>query len=190
MVKVDKRPRWLASPMVWVMLLAWVVVLSVVMGVVWQGLPGQPLSPAASQPAAHAEAVRPVPARVPLQEAAQPDVDNPGAQAALQPLSGEQLASDLAAQYSQPDQALLQRHQGRSFRLLGRVLEQQVSGAGVSVVLMEAGPGLPPMRMVMAQGASQALPVGQAATLACVHGGMVMGEPLLRDCRVERMLKP
>lgn len=183
MMRLDKRPWWRLSPLVWTLLLAWGAMLAA-----WWFM----------QDHGVAEATLP---RVPTEEAVMPAVPPASAMAseeapvstqALQAQSGEQLASDLAAQYRQPDQALLARHQGRPMRVLGRVLDLQVSEAGVVVLQMDAGTGLPPLRMVMAAGAgaSGAPQADQVAALACVHGGMVMGEPLLRDCRLIRIDNP
>lgn len=183
MVTVDKPVGWRQSPMLWVVVLAWVLLALVG----WYVSQAGPSVPVTHQPLPTTDAA--LPSTAPLPESAQPDPGS-ASQAALQTLPGELLASELAAQYSQPDQTLLDRHQGRRFRLLGRVQEQQASAAGVGMVLMEVGQGLPPMRMVMAQGEPAVPLAGQIVTLACVHGGMVMGEPLLRDCRLERTIEP
>lgn len=183
MMHLDKRPWWRLSPMVWTLLLAWGAMLAV-----WWFMQDHGVADA-SQPRLPTVVVE-MPAAPPASAMASDEA--PVSTHALQAQPGEQLASDLSAQYRQPDQALLARHQGRPMHVLGHVLDQQVSEAGVVVLQMDAGAGLPPLRMVMAAGASAsgAPQANQVAALACVHGGMVMGEPLLRDCRLIRIDNP
>jgi hypothetical protein len=174
--------------MVWTLLLAWGVMVTVWFWFMQEGLladmaqshrPPVPVSSPMASPTARPrnEPVAPPP---------------PAPSQALQAMPAERLASEMAAEYRQPDAPLVARHQGRPFRLLGRVIDQQVSEAGVVVVHMDAGEGLPALRMVMAAGAgaSGAPQAGQVAALACIHGGIVMGEPLLRDCRLIRIDNP
>ncbi len=181
-VPLDKRRPWRLSPLVWTLLITWAVLVAAwwyqresALGPSLAVVEQVPSSPEAL-PAVASPSVEPVPAAESLP-----------AQALL-PQPGERLASDWAAEYRQPDQALVTRHQGRPFKVLGQVVEQQASPAGVVLVQLDAGQGLPPLRVVMATGTlvDQIPPVGQAATFACLHGGVMMGEPLLRDCQVVR----
>lgn len=183
MMRLHKRPWWRLSPLVGALLLAWGAMLAV-----WWFMQTHGAADASQPRLPTVETV--VPAVPPVSAMAGDEAPVPTQ--ALRALPGEQWASDLAAQYRQPDQALLARHQGRPMHVLGHVLDQQVSEAGVVVLQMDAGAGLPPLRMVMAAGASAsgAPQANQVAALACVHGGMVMGEPLLRDCRLIRIDNP
>jgi hypothetical protein len=188
MMRLDKRPWWRLSPMVWTLLLAWGVMVSVWFWFMQEGLLTDMAQ--AHRPTPQVSSPMASPTAWPMAVPVAPAPSAPSR--ALHALPAEQLASDLAAQYRQPDESLLARHQGRPFRVLGRVVDQQVSEASVVVVHMDAGEGLPPLRLVMAagSGASGAPLANQVAALACIHGGIVMGEPLLRDCRLIRIDNP
>lgn len=188
MMRLDKRPWWRLSPMVWTLLMAWGVMVSVWFWFMQEGLLTD--MALAHRPIPQVSSPMSSPTAWPMAVPATPPPSAPSR--ALHALPAEQLASDLAAEYRQPDESLLARHQGRPFRVLGRIVDQQVSEAGVMVVHMDAGEGLPALRLVMAAGAgtSGAPQVDQVAALACIHGGIVMGEPLLRDCRLIRIDNP
>lgn len=78
------------------------------------------------------------------------------------------------------------RHAGKRLSLQGAVVSVEAGENGLVMVSLDAGPDLPPARAVIA--ASDAARVrewqpGRAVVLDCANQGLLMGEPLLADCR-------
>lgn len=78
------------------------------------------------------------------------------------------------------------KHAGKRLSLRGAVVSIESGENGLVMVSLDAGPDLPAARAVMA--ASDAARVrdwqqGTAVVLDCANQGLLMGEPLLADCR-------
>ena len=78
------------------------------------------------------------------------------------------------------------KHAGKRLPLQGAVVSVESGENGLVMVSLDAGPDLPPARAVMS--ANDAARVrdwqaGRAVVLDCANQGLLMGEPLLADCR-------
>lgn len=107
----------------------------------------------------------------------------------LEPLDGEILASELMVQYKATRGTIDARFKGQRLRILGRISRLEEADSGLIMVSMESDQGLSMLRAVMANDAAakqELLMEGRALVLDCQHQGMVMGEPILNDCRVTR----
>lgn len=129
-------------------------------------------------------------ADVALPDAAQSMAPEEGLPNAALPIqAGEVLATDVAQAYREPTEALLVAQQGSRMRMVGRVLDSQSMDGGMVLVQLDAGSGLPPLRLVVA--AAPNLPADASAwtrhpwQFDCLHGGAMMGEPIFSDCRLE-----
>ena len=110
-------------------------------------------------------------------------------QPTLQAASGERLAADWADEFAQPTQALANRYKGQRIKVLGQVVDAQSNAQGILLLSLDAAPAANPLRLVMALGTmldSDAFEKGQASVFECLHGGIMLGEPLLSDCQVLR----
>lgn len=78
------------------------------------------------------------------------------------------------------------KHAGKRLGLQGTLTAVETGQGGLVMLSLDAGPDLPPARAVMA--ASDTARVrdwqpGRAVVLDCANQGLLMGEPLLADCR-------
>jgi hypothetical protein len=78
------------------------------------------------------------------------------------------------------------KHAGKRLSLQGTLVSMESGENGLVLVSLDAGPDLPPARAVIAD--SDAARVrewqpGRAVMLDCANQGLLMGEPLLADCR-------
>lgn len=78
------------------------------------------------------------------------------------------------------------KHAGKRLSLQGAVVSVEAGEGALVMVSLDAGPDLPPARAVIA--ASDAARVrewqaGRAVVLDCANQGLLMGEPLLADCK-------
>jgi hypothetical protein len=79
------------------------------------------------------------------------------------------------------------KHAGKRLTLKGAVAAVEAGENGLVLVSLDAGPDLPPARAVMATADAaqmRAWPQGARVALDCANEGLLMGEPLLADCRV------
>lgn len=107
----------------------------------------------------------------------------------LEPREGEMLASELMVQYRATRGSVDARFKGQRLKILGRIARLEEAESGLIMVSMEADQDLSMLRAVMANDAAakqELLMEGRALVLDCQHQGMVMGEPILNDCRVTR----
>lgn len=157
-------------PWVWVLLLAWGAMLAF-----WWLAPDDAATPVQQRDEQPLPAAQPVEAHRP----APVGVSGSGAQ------SARWQASDLAAQYRQFDAAVVERHKGRRMQIAGTVTDRLEGVSGTQLLHLDAGQGLPPLRGVLADGVeAAAATIGAAVVLDCLHAGVIMGEPLLNDCRL------
>lgn len=98
-------------------------------------------------------------------------------------------AQALMADYRDSGGRSQARHAGKRLMLQGAVAAVEAGANGLVLVSLDAGPDLPPARAVMAardagqaSGWAQGLPVA----LDCANQGLLMGEPVLADCRILR----
>ena len=78
------------------------------------------------------------------------------------------------------------RHAGKRLSLQGAVVSVEEGHNGLVMVSLDAGPDLPPARAVIADSDAARVrewQAGRVVVLDCVNQGLLMGEPLLADCR-------
>lgn len=78
------------------------------------------------------------------------------------------------------------RHAGKRLNLQGAVVSVETGEGALVMVSLDAGPDLPPARAVIAASDAARVrewPAGRVVVLDCVNQGLLMGEPLLADCR-------
>jgi tRNA_anti-like len=109
---------------------------------------------------------------------------------ALQARPGEVLAHDLMAEYRATRGTVDARYKGKRLKVLGRMASLEQGESGATLVSLQAEQDLRPLRALMAPAVAsnpdltQALKEGRALVFDCLHQGIVMGEPILSDCRV------
>mgnify|MGYP001236537897 CR=1 FL=1 len=109
-------------------------------------------------------------------------------QVASKPVAAVRAASQIAAETrTQPQQADAQ-YRGQRLRLSGRLTALESGESGVVVLMLHAGDQGRAVRMVMApEQAARAreLNQGDEVSVNCFDQGMVMGELMLADCRLD-----
>lgn len=111
---------------------------------------------------------------------------------ALEARPGEVLAHELMAEYRATRGAADARYQGKRLKVRGRVASVEQGESGVTLVSLQAEQDLRPLRALMAAATaagehlSPALKDGSVLVLDCQHQGIVMGEPVLSDCVIDR----
>lgn len=78
------------------------------------------------------------------------------------------------------------RHAGKRLNLQGAVVSVETGEGALVMVSLDAGPDLPPARAVIADSDAARVrewQAGRVVVLDCVNQGLLMGEPLLADCR-------
>jgi hypothetical protein len=78
------------------------------------------------------------------------------------------------------------KHAGKRLSLQGAVVSVESGENGLVMVSLDAGPDLPPARAVIADSDAARVrewQAGRAVVLDCANQGLLMGEPLLADCR-------
>ncbi|HIV69863.1 MAG TPA: OB-fold putative lipoprotein [Candidatus Aquabacterium excrementipullorum] len=93
----------------------------------------------------------------------------------------------LMAEYRDSGGRAHAKHAGKRLTLKGAVASVEAGENGLVLVSLDAGPDLPPARAVMATADAaqmRAWPQGAPVALDCANQGLLMGEPLLADCRV------
>ncbi|MFY9476946.1 MAG: hypothetical protein WAQ08_04675 [Aquabacterium sp.] len=78
------------------------------------------------------------------------------------------------------------KHAGKRLSLQGAVVSVESGENGLVMVSLDAGPDLPPVRAVIADSDAARVrdwSAGRAVVLDCANQGLLMGEPLLADCR-------
>lgn len=78
------------------------------------------------------------------------------------------------------------KHAGKRLGLQGTVTAVETGQGGLVMLSLDAGPDLPPARAVMAASDTARVrdwQAGRAVVLDCANQGLLMGEPLLADCR-------
>ncbi len=78
------------------------------------------------------------------------------------------------------------KHAGKRLSLQGAVVSVEGGHNGLVMVSLDAGPDLPPARAVIADSDAARVrewQAGRAVVLDCANQGLLMGEPLLADCR-------
>ena len=129
----------------------------------------------------------------PVPGEAAPSPDRPAAPAAplvaLLPDTGASAAASpaaLMADYRDSGGRAHARHAGKRLLLQGAVVSVESGENGLSMVSLDAGPDLPPARAVIASSDAARVrdwQAGRAVVLDCANQGLLMGEPLLADCR-------
>lgn len=94
--------------------------------------------------------------------------------------------AELMADYRDSGGRSHAKHAGKRLGLQGTLTAVETGQGGLVMLSLDAGPDLPPARAVMA--ASDTARVrdwqpGRAVVLDCANQGLLMGEPLLADCR-------
>ena len=109
----------------------------------------------------------------------------PGPAGALRLRHGEISATQLLGEHRRLREAANDRYMNRRVRIAGVVAEVEQTD---HVVLMHlATDGSESLRALMSRAAAPvavSTPAGKAVSLDCLHRGMVMGTPLLDDCRL------
>jgi hypothetical protein len=114
----------------------------------------------------------------------------PPSEPELRARPGEVLAQDLMAEYRATRGTADGRYQGKRLKVLGRVLDLEQGESGVVLVSLQAEQDLRPLRALMAPSVASSgvqgplLAVGRSVVLDCQHQGIVMGEPILSDCKL------
>lgn len=103
--------------------------------------------------------------------------------------SAEVSTTDLFREYRDSAGRVDSRYRGQRLKVKGPVASVEQGEGGLTLLTLSAGPDLESIRAVIApadQGRAAALAGGTAVALDCLHHGMVMGEPVLADCRLAK----
>lgn len=113
----------------------------------------------------------------------------PAAPVALDPPTTDASAvspATLMADYRDSGGRSHAKHAGKRLPLQGAVVSVESGQNGLVMVSLDAGPDLPPARAVIADTDAARVrdwQAGRAVVLDCANQGLLMGEPLLADCR-------
>ena len=136
-----------------------------------------------------------MPARAPVRQAfesaslpATPPLDGAASAAKASSAPIRVQATELMAAYRDTQGRIHHRLEGQALTITGTLVSQEPGAGGLWLLTLAAGDeGGPPARLVVPADQAQALAglsAGASLQADCVHGGTVMGEPILRDCRV------
>ena len=145
-----------------------------VAGLVWSGWRGDESQAAANVPL-HASTAAPPAAPV----AVDPPATDALAASAVSPAA-------LMADYRDSGGRSHAKHAGKRLPLQGAVVSVESGQNGLVMVSLDAGPDLPPARAVIADTDAARVhdwQAGRAVVLDCANQGLLMGEPLLADCK-------